>query len=74
MKTDLPIPPYTSLYLPIPPYTSLYLPVPPCTSLYLPVLTRYMKTDLTEKECQLLEEHYARALLDGEVRRSMVVV
>ena len=33
-----------------------------------------MKTDLTEKECQLLEEHYARALLDGEVRRSLVVV
>jgi len=27
----------------------------------------YMKTDLTEKECQLLEEHYARTLLDGEV-------
>lgn len=26
----------------------------------------YMKTDLTEKECQLLEEWYARALLDGE--------
>jgi len=27
----------------------------------------YMKTDLTEKECQLLEEWYARTLLDGEV-------
>ena len=27
----------------------------------------YMKTDLTEKECQLLEEWYARAMLDGEV-------
>ena len=38
----------------------------------------YMKTDLTEKECQLLEEHYARTLLDGEVGTvsivSMVVV
>ena len=27
----------------------------------------YMKTDLTEKECQLLEVHYSRTLLDGEV-------
>jgi len=27
----------------------------------------YMKTDLTEKECQLLEETYARTMIDGEV-------